>query len=377
MTLQRTALHAEHLKLGAKMTDFHGWEMPLYYQSILEEHTSVREHVGLFDISHMGQVLVQGPGALETLDRLFVSDITKVGEGRACYTMILNEQGKILDDIIVYRVALFEYLVIVNCGNRTADTQWLRKHVHGQTEIREISQGRSILAVQGPQAAAALDAVLETKVSGLGRFSLMALRPLGRQAWIARTGYTGSDGFELFVEDHHAIRLWTRLLEQAPAGPARPVGLGARDTLRLEAGLRLYGVDMDQTTSPFEADLGWTVAMSKPTFIGKEALASEKGRGVERRLVGFALNEGPVPRHGCELLSGGRHIGAVTSGTFSPMLAKPIGMGYVEPVSATPGSQIHVVIRGKPHPATIVKMPFWRGESAGSTATTLTEEVRR
>jgi len=375
MTLHRTAFHPEHLRLGAKMTDFHGWEMPLYYQSILEEHTSVREHLGLFDISHMGQVLVQGPDACQSLDALLVSDITKIGEGRACYTMILNDQGKIVDDIIVYRVGAAEFLVIVNCGNRETDVRWLRMHARGRCEIRDISQGRSILAVQGPHSSAALDTVLETKVSAMGRFNLMPLR-LGRQAWIARTGYTGSDGYELFLEDAHALRIWTRLLEPGHGWVARPAGLGARDTLRLEAGLRLYGTDMDETTSPFEADLGWTVAMSKPSFTGKTALEREKAQGTTRRLVGFALNEGPVPRHGCELFAQGRRVGAVTSGTFSPMLTKPIGMGYVERAVSAPGTTIHVAIRAKQHPATVIKMPFWRPESSGSATIPITEEVR-
>ncbi|MBI3324165.1 MAG: glycine cleavage system aminomethyltransferase GcvT, partial [Candidatus Omnitrophica bacterium] len=368
MPLQRTALYAEHLRLGAKMTDFHGWEMPLYYQSILEEHASVREQMGVFDISHMGQALVSGPDALQTLNELFVSDIAKVAQGRACYTMLLNERGAILDDIIVYRVEDQEYLVIVNCGNRDKDTRWLQSHARGRVEARDISEGRSILAVQGPRSASALDSLLETKVSGLGRFSLLPLRQLGRNAWVARTGYTGSDGFELFLEDAPAQRIWAALLGQEQRWLARPVGLGARDTLRLEAGLRLYGTDMDETTSPLEADLGWTVAMGKASFMGKDALAQQKARGPARRLIGFVLGEGPVPRHGCELFAEARRIGVVTSGTFSPMLTKPIGMGYVEIAHSAPGSAITVVIRGKHHPAAVVRMPFWRPDLGSSPA---------
>jgi aminomethyltransferase len=344
------------------MTDFHGWEMPLYYTSILEEHTSVRTTGGIFDISHMGQVWISGPGALETLNELIVSDLTQVGEGRACYTLLVNEQGGIIDDVIVYRVGVQEFLVLVNCANRTKDATWFLEHRRPQTEVRQISAGRSILAIQGPKAAALLEEVVETPVSGLGRFSMVALRALGPRAWIARTGYTGSDGFELFLSDAPARRIWQRCLEREMSLGIKPVGLGARDTLRLEAGLRLYGTDMDETVTPYEADLGWTVAINKPSFLGKDTLVRQKANGVTKRLVGFELAEGPMPRRGFALVAGGRQVGTVTSGTFSPLLNKPIGMGYVEVGFASPGTKLEVEIRAKRYPAIVVKMPFWRAE---------------
>lgn len=360
--MQHTAFHAEHLRLGAKMTDFHGWDMPLYYTSILDEHTSVRTAAGIFDISHMGQVWVSGSGALETLNELIVSDLSQVGEGRACYTLLTNARGGIVDDIIVYRVGKQEFLVIVNCANRQKDVAWITEHQRPGTQVRDVSLGRSILAIQGPQVAPLLEQVLETSVSGLGRFSAMNLSGWGSRAWIARTGYTGSDGFELFLEDAPARRVWKRCLELgAPLG-LKAIGLGARDTLRLEAGLRLYGTDMDEATTPYEADLGWTVAINKPSFIGKDVLVSQKTAGVAKRLVGIELPEGPVPRTGCALTAEGRQVGSVTSGTFSLMLHKPIGLGYVETRAASTGTVLQVMIRSKAYPATVVKLPFWRAE---------------
>jgi len=371
MTLKKTALHPEHVRLSAKMTDFHTWDMPLYYTSILEEHQAVRTAAGIFDISHMGQVLVTGSGALATLNELVVSDLTQLGEGRACYTMMLNPAGGIVDDIIIYRLGADEYVVIINCGTREKDVQWLLDHQQPKTSIRHVSDGRAIVAVQGPKAAEVLEPIVQTSLTGLGRFSLARLTGFGSLAWVARTGYTGSDGFEFFLEDPHAVRLWSKVL-QAPG--VLPAGLGARDTLRLEAGLRLYGSDMDDATSPYEADLGWTVAIHKPSFIGKAVLVEQKQRGVAKKLVGLELPEGPVPRHGCPIMAGEQQVGAITSGTFSLMLNRPIGMGYVESGLAKPGTPLTVVIRNKPYPAAVVKMPFWRLQDARPAGAALHQE---
>ena len=358
--LRRTALHERHRKLGAKMTGFHGWDMPLYYTSILDEHKAVRQQFGAFDISHMGQVLVTGPGAEATLNQLFVSDMSQVGVGRACYTLMLNEAGGILDDLIIYRLGDEDYLVIVNCANRGSDLEWLLGHRQAQTTITDISEGRSILAVQGPLACRTLEQVLDARVAGLGRFGVAPIRTMGPDACLARTGYTGGDGFELFLPDRHAQRLWDLLLVTgAPLG-ALPVGLGARDTLRVEAGLRLYGTDMDTGTTPLEAGLEWTVVLSKPFFIGKEALVRQKTDGVRRRFIGIELAQGPVPRTGTELMLDGRAVGAVTSGTFSPVLNKPLGMGYVEPAAAAPGTVLTLTVRNQRHQATVVRLPFWK-----------------
>jgi aminomethyltransferase len=357
----RTAFHDRHLRLGAKMTGFHGWDMPLYYTSILDEHKAVRQALGLFDISHMGQALVTGPDAQAALNHLMVSDIAQVGEGRACYTLMLNEAGGILDDLIVYRIGEQAYLVIVNCGNRGRDLEWLAAHAGGRTTVTDISEGRSIVAVQGPLASRVLEHLLDAKVAGLGRFGIAPIRHMGPEACLARTGYTGGDGFELFLPDSHAKRVWDLVLSTATPLGARPAGLGARDTLRIEAGLRLYGSDLDETTSPFEAGLGWTVAMNKRDFIGKPALEAQKRQGLARRFVGFALPQGPVPRAGTELTAEGRKVGIVTSGTFSPIVQQPIGMGYVEPPLAKPGTALGLTVRAQRYAATVVKLPFWSG----------------
>jgi aminomethyltransferase len=361
--MNKTALHERHIKLGAKMTDFHDWEMPLYYTSVLEEHKAVRQALGLFDVSHMGQVLVSGRDAVRTLNEVLVSDVAQVGERRACYTLMLNESGGILDDLIVYRIGDEDYLVIVNCSNRESDVQWLLAHRQGQTTITDISQGRSILAVQGPKACHTLEQLLDARVSGLGRFDIAPIRTMGPEACIARTGYTGSDGFELFVPDQHAKRLWDAILEAArPIGGA-PVGLGARDTLRIEAGLRLYGTDMDVTTSPWEVGLDWTMVMNKAHFMGKDALTAQRQQGLSRKFVGFELGQGPVPRTGTELNAQGRKVGVVTSGTYSPILNKPLGMGYVEPGVAGIGTVLSLTVRNQRYDATVVKLPFWKGEN--------------
>jgi len=380
--MRHTALSAQHRALGAKMTEFHGWELPVYYTSIIEEHQAVRQALGIFDLSHMGQVLVTGPDALQMLNHLMVSEISQVGLGRACYTLLLNEQGGIMDDLIVYRLGESEFLLIVNCANRDGDLAWLRDHRQGEAAVTDISEGRAILAVQGPRACRVLEQVLDARVTSLGRFGIAPIRTMGPDACIARTGYTGGDGFELFLPGHHARRVWDAVLSAGGAVGAQPVGLGARDTLRVEAGLRLHGTDIDAATSPMEAALEWTVAANKGDFIGRDVILRQRREGVTRRFVGFELAEGPVPRGGMELADapgGGavpRRIGTVTSGTFSPILSRPLGMGYVEPASARPGTTVTIAVRAQRHTGTVVKLPFWKGESGsahltGSTAPTL------
>ena len=378
--MNKTALHERHRQLGAKMTDFHGWDMPLYYTSILEEHKAVRQALGVFDISHMGQVIVTGADAAASLNELMTSDITQVGIGRACYTLMLNESGGILDDLLVYRLGEEDYFVIVNCGNRASDVAWLTAHARGKTKVADISDGRSIVAVQGPLASRVLEELLDARVAGLGRFGIAPIRTMGPDACIARTGYTGGDGFELFLPDAHAKRVWDAVLAASKSLGGLPVGLGARDTLRVEAGLRLYGTDMDAATTPGEVGLEWTVAANKPSFIGRDVVLRQRREGVARKFVGLELSQGPVPRTGFELAdTAGRRIGVVTSGTFSPILNKPLGMGYVEPAAAKLGTTLTMTVRSQRYAATVVKLPFWKGEpkqpalsSAGPTLEKLT-----
>ncbi|MDP3702952.1 MAG: glycine cleavage system aminomethyltransferase GcvT, partial [Candidatus Omnitrophota bacterium] len=324
-----------------------------------------------FDVSHMGQVIVKGPDAVRTLNALLVSDFSQVGLGRACYTLMLNEAGGILDDLIVFRIGETGFLVIVNCATRESDVAWMNAHRLGQTTITDISQGRGILAVQGPLSSRVLEHLLDAKVAGLGRFDIAPIRTMGPEACIARTGYTGGDGFELFLPDAHVLRVWDLILSAAGPQGGKPVGLGARDTLRVEAGLRLNGTDMDAATSAIEAGLEWTVAFNKPEFIGRAAILKQKREGVARKFVGFELSQGPVPRQGYELTidpaaggTGGRRVGIVTSGTFSQMLNRPIGMGYVEPGSATLGTELTMTVRSQRHIATVVKLPFWKVPAA-------------
>ena len=367
--MKRTPLYEQHRQRGAKMTEFHGWEMPLYYSSILEEHLAVRTALGLFDIAHMGQVLVTGPDALATLNALLTSDLASVGEGRACYTLMLNESGGILDDLIVYRLGAEHFLVIVNCATHERDVAWMLAHRRGATTITDISEGRAMLAVQGPRACRVLEQLLDARVTGLGRFGIAPIRTMGPDACLARTGYTGSDGFELFVPAHHARRLWDAILAEGQASGAKPIGLGARDTLRVEAGLRLYGADMDEATTPWEAGLDWVVAINKPAFIGRDALVKQRAAGVTKRFIGFELAQGPVPRTGTEMVQppgmpeAGRRIGTVTSGTYSPLLKRPLGMGYVEAACAAPGARLAITVRAQAYVGTIVKLPFWKNEA--------------
>lgn len=364
--MKKTALNDRHRSLGAKMTDFHGWEMPLYYSSILDEHKAVRQSLGIFDIAHMGQVLVTGKDAAATLNQLFVSDISQVGPRRACYTLMLNESGGIIDDVIVYRLGEEDYLVVINCANRETDFAWMRSHQKGNCAITDISEGRSILAVQGPKASRVLEEILDARVAGLGRFEIAPIRTMSPDACIARTGYTGGDGFELFLPDNHAKRVWDSVLAGGASIGALPIGLGARDTLRIEAGLRLYGTDMDAKTSPIEVGLEWTIAINKADFIGKQPLVAQKQSGVKRKFAGFELAQGPIPRTGLELFTVEaeqlRRIGVVTSGTFSPVLGKPLGMGYVETAFAKAGTTLTMVVRSQRYAANVVKLPFWKQE---------------
>ncbi|MBI4355845.1 MAG: glycine cleavage system aminomethyltransferase GcvT [Candidatus Omnitrophica bacterium] len=353
--LQTTALHADHVRLGAKLVDFHGWEMPLYYRGIIEEHQAVRDHVGIFDISHMGQVLLSGAGAVVTLQQLVTIDVAKLQDGQAGYALLLNHEGGIRDDIIVYRLTAERWLIIINCGNREQDVAWLQSHLAPRATLAHVSAGRSIVAVQGPRAAEVIRELAGETAAGVGRFRIRVL-PGRQEGWLSRTGYTGSDGYEFFVRDADAVELWRKALDADYR--VQPAGLGARDTLRLEACYRLYGNDMDETTTPFEAGLGWVVDLTKPDFIGKTAIVQRQEPA--RRLVAFELSDAAIPRSGYAISLSGRPLGAVTSGSFSPALRKGIGLGYVPSAAATPGTEVEVEIRGRRHAAVIVKGPFYR-----------------
>jgi len=360
--LQRTALYDVHKRAGAKLVPFAGWEMPVQYDSLIAEHKAVRAKAGIFDVSHMGEFDVEGKDATAWLDRLLSNDVAKVAVGQAQYNVMLFENGTIVDDLIVYKRAEEKWLVIVNAGNIQKDFSWMQKHV-GQWGYKDVrltdrSKEYSLLAVQGPEAAKILQTMTDTDLSKIGTYRFAEGTIGGKKAILARTGYTGEDGFELAVAWGDAPALWDAIVAKG----VKPVGLGARDTLRLEMKYALYGNDIDDTTNPLEAGLGWVVKLAKPDFVGKAALAKIKAEGLRRKLVGFEMVERGIPRHGYELVDPAtkEKIGICTSGTQSPSLDRPIGVGYLDTAHAALGAEFAVVIRDEPRRAKVVETPFYK-----------------
>jgi aminomethyltransferase len=355
---QRTPLYDIHVRAGARLVEFAGWEMPVQYAGILAEHQAVRTGVGLFDVSHMGEVVFRGPRALEALGRLFTNDLGKVADGQAQYGCVCRETGGIVDDVVVYRRAADDLLVCVNAGNRQKDFEWLAGHAGG-ADVANESDAWGQLALQGPKAAGLLQRLTKVNLSALRSYRFSQGEVAGVPCLVARTGYTGEDGFELFCASEAAPRLWDALVEAGQPEGIVPCGLGARDSLRLEMAYRLYGSDMDDGTTPLEAGLAWVVKLDKGDFIGREAMLKQKEQGLSRKLVGFVLTEAGIPRHGYPVLQDGRKVGDVTSGTKSPSLGTSIGLAYVPPALAAEGSTFAVEIRGRPVAARAVKTPFY------------------
>jgi aminomethyltransferase len=340
------------------MVEFAGWEMPVQYAGIIEEHEAVRTRVGLFDVSHMGEVVFRGPRALEALNRLFTNDLSKVADGQAQYGCLCRETGGIVDDVVVYRRAAEDLLVCVNAGNRQKDFEWLAGHAGG-ADVRNESDAWAQLALQGPLAAQLLQRLTPLDLSPIRSYRFGHGDVAGVPCLVARTGYTGEDGFELFCGPEAAPRLWDALVEAGRPEGIQLCGLGARDSLRLEMGYRLYGSDMDDGRTPLEAGLGWVVKLDKGEFIGRDALVRQKEQGLARKLVGFVLTDAGIARHGYPVVQDGRKIGEVTSGTRSPSLKTSIGLAYVPPALAAEGSTFAVEIRGRPAAAKVVKTPFY------------------
>jgi len=355
---QRTPLYESHVRAGGRMVEFAGWEMPVQYAGLLEEHEAVRTRVGLFDVSHMGEVVFRGPRALEALGRAFTNDLAKVVDGQAQYGCICRETGGIVDDVVIYRRSAEDLLVCVNAGNRKKDFEWLAAHAGG-ADVANESDDWAQLALQGPLAAQVLQRLTRANLSLLKPFRFASGEVAGLPCLIARTGYTGEDGFELFCRSAEGPRLWDALLEAGRPERLQPCGLGARDSLRLEMAYRLYGQDMDDDTTPLEAGLGWVVKLEKGDFVGREAMRRQKEQGLSRKLVGFVLTEPGIARHGYPVLQEGRKVGEVTSGTRSPSLQIPIGLAYVPPALAADGSTFAVEIRGRAAAAKVVKTPFY------------------
>jgi len=355
--LQRTPLHAAHVALGAKLMPFGGWEMPVYYSSIVEEHHAVRQRVGLFDVSHMGELIVSGPDAEAFLNRTLTNDVSKSTAGRAQYTFLCNEQGGIRDDLVLYWLEPMRFLLLVNASNVEKDFAWLRERASGAVRVENYHREIATVSLQGPFAAKLVPHAAAT----LGIFHIAPFGVCGVRCWVARTGYTGEDGFELLCAISDVMRLWNELLAHgAPLG-IQPCGLGARDTLRLEMCYPLHGQDITDATTPLEAGLGRFVALDKPEFIGRDALLAQKARGLTRKLVPFKMTEkAPPPRSHYPLLAEGRRVGEITSGAPSPSLGIGIGMGYVEADMAVPGTQLGVDIRGRTFAAVIETKPLWK-----------------
>jgi aminomethyltransferase len=362
--IKRTPLYAEHERLGARLVPFAGWEMPVQYEGISAEHHAVRQRAGLFDVSHMGELELSGPGAAALVNRLVTNDLARIADGQAMYTVCCNPAGTILDDLIVYKRSDTDILIVCNASNRTKIVPYFQAAATSGVQVRDASDQTALLALQGPRALEVLvgaEPALAGIEQSLGSFRLRSARIAGIDTTIARTGYTGEDGVEIFCPWSAAPALWRALLEAGKSVEIRPVGLGARDTLRLEARLSLYGNDIDETTNPIEAGLAWTVKLDKPDFVGKQALEQVKRQGPTRKLAGFEMTGRGVARHGYPLLdAGGRQVGVCTSGAPSPTLGKNIGLGYLPPALAEPGSEILVDCRGKSVPALVVKTPFYK-----------------
>lgn len=358
--LRRTPLFEEHVRLGAHLVPFGGWEMPLQYGSIKEEHLAVRQAAGLFDLSHMGEVVVRGPRAQAAVQRLVTNDVARLRPGRAQYNLLCRPDGGILDDLLVYALPDGAYLLVVNASNQGQDFEWIREHAPSGVEVRDEGAETALIGVQGPRAIALLSTLTTTQLDTIRYYAFAEGRVAGIPCRLSRTGYTGEDGFELFCDASQARALWTALLEAGRGGGLKPAGLGARDTLRLEAGMRLYGNDLDVHTNAFEANLEWTVKLDKGEFIGREALKRAKERGVPRLCVGLKLLERGIPRHGYPVQKGGRAVGVVSSGNMAFSLGHPVALAYVETSVAPTGTQLTVEIRGTQVPAEVVDLPFYR-----------------
>src|SRR6476660_8400840 len=362
LVLHETPLRDRHVVAGARLIDFAGWEMPVQYRGILEEHRAVRERAGLFDLSHMGELFVVGPEAGRALAHALVTNPPALADGRAQYSMIVAPNGGILDDLIVYRLGPERYLVVANASNAQTVSDLLAERLEGfKAVLDDRSLATALVAIQGPRSVDILKPLTDVDLDALRYYAIAEGTVAGVAALVARTGYTGEDGFEVFVETGHAAEVWDALMAAGRPHGLAPIGLGARDTLRLEAGMPLYGNELDAGTNPFEAGLGRVVKLDKPgDFVGRAALERVAREGVERRLVGLAVRGRGIARHGYPIRAGERASGVVTSGTQSPTLGQPIAMGYVATADAEPGTMIDVEIRDQRVPAEVVALPFYR-----------------
>src|SRR5262249_8603240 len=357
-SLKRTPLFEAHVKAGARMVPFGGWQMPVQYTGIIEEHRTVRAKVGLFDVSHMGELEVEGPDALAAVQRLTTNDAAALEAGQLQYTLICAPDGGIVDDATVYRLAADRFMIVVNASNTDIDWAWVTEHAPA-ARWRNVSSATGLVAVQGPRAEALVGRLADRDVTGVGYFRFVNGGVASVPALISRSGYTGEDGFELYVPWDDTPRLWQALLTTGEADGVAPIGLGARDTLRLEMRYALYGNDIDRTTNPLEAGLGWVVKPAKGAFIGHDAIERVRVEGSRRRLVGLEMADRAIARHGFSVVRDGRAIGTVTSGSYGPSVDRSIALAYVETAHAAIGRAVDVEIRGQARPARVVKTPFY------------------
>jgi aminomethyltransferase len=359
--MKDTALSAIHIALGAKMVPFAGYNMPVSYEGINQEHQTVREGLGVFDVSHMGEFLVLGPNALDLIQRICSNDAAKLVDGQAQYSCFPNEDGGVVDDLIVYRLAAEKWLLVVNASNIDKDWAWISTQNTMKAELKNISEDYSLLAIQGPKAIDAMQSLCSEDLAAIKFYTFKVSDFAGiENVIISATGYTGSGGFEIYCKNTEVAQIWSKVLEAGADWGIKPIGLAARDTLRLEMGYCLYGNDIDDTTSPLEAGLSWITKFNKD-FVNSEALKKQKERGLEKTLVAFELTKRGIPRQGYDILdSQGKIIGNVTSGTMSPSMGIGIGLGYVPVFFKDVGSQIHIQIRKNVIPATVVKLPFYK-----------------
>jgi aminomethyltransferase len=357
--MKRTPLFEQHRALGARFVDFGGWQMPVQYAGIVDEHHAVRRHVGLFDVSHMGEIEVRGRSALATVQNVTVNDVSRLRDGRAQYSLMCLPSGGIIDDIIVYRLAEERLLLCVNAANTEKDLAWLREHAGG-AEVVDRSPEFAQLALQGPLATDTLQPISDVPLAQLPPFAFAEGLVAGQRALLARTGYTGENGWEVYCSSANASAVWEALLTAGASAAIAPAGLGARDTLRLEAALPLYGNELNEETTPLEARLAWVVRLDKESFIGRDALLRQREAGVARRLVGFTVTDRGIARQAYRIRHGEEVVGAVTSGTKSPTLGKAIGLGYVATRWQKVGTPLGIGIRGRVVNAEVTPLPFYK-----------------
>ncbi|HHV98411.1 MAG TPA: glycine cleavage system aminomethyltransferase GcvT [Clostridiaceae bacterium] len=359
--LKKTPLYDVHIKSGGKITDFGGWALPVQYSSIIQEHQAVRNSVGLFDVSHMGEILITGENAPEYINMLVTNDVSKMKDCQVMYSPVCYPEGGVVDDVLIYRFDRRKYLMVVNAANTQKDFEWFRQHIQGDVQITDLSDSYAQVAIQGPLAEKTLQKVAGDDLDKIGFYCFAPeMKVGGIDAIVSRTGYTGEDGFEIYVSPGEATRLWDLLLDAGREHGIVPAGLGARDTLRFEAALPLYGHEISRDISPIEAGLSKFVKLYKQDFIGKEILAKQKEDGPSRKLVGFEMVDKGIPRSHYEIFSDDKRIGFVTSGSFSPSLGKNLGLALVDKDYSEEGTEFNVVVRDRPLKARVVRIPFYK-----------------